>query len=122
MLYISLLYIVALYAGLVSTIQQSESFMHIHKPLSFWISFPFRCRFNPWVGKIPRSRKWQPTLVFLPGESHGRRSLVGYSPRGHKEQDTTERLSSFSHVNFLKYKRMKMKVKVKPLSLRLHGL
>ena len=34
--------------------------------------------------------KWQPTPVFLPGESHGRRSLVGYSPRGHKESDTTE--------------------------------
>ena len=37
-------------------------------------------------------RKWQPTPVFLPGESHGRRSLVGYSPRGRKESDTTERL------------------------------
>ena len=36
--------------------------------------------FNPWVGKIPWSRAWQPTLVFLPGESHGQRSLVGFSP------------------------------------------
>ena len=35
-------------------------------------------------------RQWQPTPVLLPGESHGRRSLVGYSPRGHKESDTTE--------------------------------
>ena len=35
-------------------------------------------------------RKWQSTTVFLPGESHGRRSLVGYSPRGCKELDTTE--------------------------------
>ena len=34
--------------------------------------------FDPWVGKIPWRRKWQPTPVFLPGESHGRRSLVGY--------------------------------------------
>ena len=51
-----------------------------------------RPRFNPWVGKIPRRRKWQSTPVFLPGESHGRRSLVGYSPRGRKELDTTERL------------------------------
>ena len=34
-----------------------------------------RCRFSPWVGKIPWRRKWQPTPVFLPGESHGRRSL-----------------------------------------------
>ena len=36
-------------------------------------------------GKIPWRRKWQPTPVFLPGESHGQRSLVGYSPQGHKE-------------------------------------
>ena len=35
--------------------------------------------FNSWVGKIPWSRKWQPTLVFLPGKSHGQRSLAGYS-------------------------------------------
>ena len=48
-----------------------------------------------WVRSLDwedRRRKWQPTAVFLPGESHGRRSLVGYSPRGHKESDTTERL------------------------------
>ena len=37
-------------------------------------------------------RKWQPTPVLLPGKSDGRRSLVGYSLRGHKESDTTERL------------------------------
>ena len=48
--------------------------------------------FDPWVGKIPWRRKWQSTLGLLPGKSHGQRSLVGYSPRGHKEQDTTERL------------------------------
>ena len=42
--------------------------------------------------EIPWRRKWQSTPVFLPGESHGRRSLVGYSPRGRKESDTTERL------------------------------
>ena len=35
-------------------------------------------------------RKWQPTPVFLPGESHGQRILVGYNPWGHKELDTTE--------------------------------
>ena len=39
-------------------------------------------------------RKWQPTPVFLPGKSHGQRSLAGYSPRGRKESDTTERLST----------------------------
>ena len=46
--------------------------------------------FYPWVGKAPWRRAWQPTLVFLPGESHGQRSLVGYSPQGHTESDTTE--------------------------------
>ena len=35
-------------------------------------------------------RKWQPALVFLPGESHGQRNLVGYSPCAHRESDTTE--------------------------------
>ena len=48
--------------------------------------------FNPWVRKIPRRRKWQPALVRLPGKSHGWRSLVGYSTRGHKESDMTESL------------------------------
>ena len=37
-------------------------------------------------------RKWQPTPVLLPGQSHGWRSLVGYSPWGHTESDTTEQL------------------------------
>ena len=43
-----------------------------------------RLRFNPWVGKIPWRGKWQPTLVLLPGKSHGQRSLVGYLLWGHK--------------------------------------
>jgi len=38
------------------------------------------CRFDPWVRKIPWRRKWQPTPVFLPGESHEQRSLAGYGP------------------------------------------
>ena len=38
----------------------------------------------------PRRRKWQPTPIVLPGESHGQRSLVGYSPQSCKESDTTE--------------------------------
>ena len=45
---------------------------------------------DPWVGKIPRRRKWHPTPAFLPGKSRGQRSLVGYSPWGCKESDTTE--------------------------------
>ena len=49
-----------------------------------------RCRFDSWVRKIPWRRKWQAIPVFLPEESHGQRSLVGYSPKDRKESDTTE--------------------------------
>ena len=48
--------------------------------------------FDPWVEKIPWRRKWQPTPVFLPGESHGQRSLAGYSPWDHEVSDMTEGL------------------------------
>ena len=44
----------------------------------------------PWIGKIPWRREWLPTPVFLPGESHGQRSLMGYNPWAHKESDMTE--------------------------------
>ena len=43
-----------------------------------------RYRFNPWVRKMPWTRKWQPTPVLLPGESHGQGNLAGYSPQGRK--------------------------------------
>ena len=49
-----------------------------------------RCGFNPWVGEIPWRRKWQPAPVFLPGQFHGQRILVGYSPWDHNESDKTE--------------------------------
>ena len=58
-----------------------------------------RCEFDHWVQKIPQRRKWQPTTVFLPGKSHGQRSLVGYSPWGCKTRlsnwTTPPLLSSF---------------------------
>ena len=54
--------------------------------------------FDSWVGKIPWRRRLQPTLVFLPGEPRGRRSLVSCSPPGRRESDTTERL----HFHFQK--------------------
>ena len=64
-----------------------------------------RCGFNPWVGKIPWRREWLLTPVFLPGEFHGQRSLVGYSPWGCKEADTTEGLtfSFFDLVMWLEF-------------------
>ena len=43
-----------------------------------------RHEFDPWVGKIPWRRAWQPTPVFLPGKFHGQMSLAGYSPRGQR--------------------------------------
>ena len=47
-------------------------------------------RFDPRVGKIPCSRKWQAAPVLLPGKSHGQRSLVDYSPQSFKELDMTK--------------------------------
>ena len=45
---------------------------------------------NPWVGRIIWRNKWQPTLIFLLGKSHGKRSLMGYGPWSRKESDMTE--------------------------------
>ena len=62
------------------------------------------------VGKVHWRRKWQPIPVLLPGKSHGQRSLVGYSPWGHQESDTTERahamcLSSMENIRSRSIKR-----------------
>ena len=60
-----------------------------------------RRRFSLWVRKIPWRRKWQPTLVFLPGRFRELRSLVGYSPWGLRESDMTGQLSSIiQHIVF----------------------
>ena len=67
-----------------------------------WWSICLQCgrpRFDPWVGKIPWRRKWQPTPVLLPGKSHGWRILVGYSSWDCKESDMTERL----HFHYLSF-------------------
>ena len=58
-----------------------------------------RCKYGPWVGKIPWRSKWQRTPVFLPGQSHGERSLVVYSSWGCKESDMAERLSTHTHMH-----------------------
>ena len=62
-----------------------------------------------WVRKIFWRRKWQPTPVLLPGESHGWRNLVGNSPWGHKESDLTERL----HFPFFLLKILIVRIKPK---------
>ena len=55
---------------------------------------------HPWVWKIPWSRKWQPTPAFLPGESHGQKSLAGYSPWGRRVRHdwATERTHTHRHI------------------------
>ena len=55
--------------------------------------------FFPGLGRFPWRRAWQPTSVFLPGESHGQRCLAGYSPWDHKKLDMTERLSTVLEWN-----------------------
>ena len=68
--------------------------------LPWWVSvkeFACQCRrhgFNPWVGKIPWRKEWEPSPVLLSGEFHGQRSLAGYSPWDHKESDTTQQLNN----------------------------
>ena len=51
------------------------------------------------MGSIPWRRNWELTPVYLPGKSHGQRSLVGYSPWGHREPDMTYQLNSKSNVH-----------------------
>ena len=58
-----------------------------------------RCGFDPWVGKIPWRRPWQPILVFFSGESHGQKSLVDYSSQGCKELDMTEHACIYNTIS-----------------------
>ena len=55
-----------------------------------------KCGFNPWVWKIPWRRPWQRTPLFLPGDSHGQRSLAGYGPLDHTALETIERLTHYT--------------------------
>ena len=63
-----------------------------------------RCEFNPWVGKIPWSRKRQPTPVFMPGKVHGQRSLVDYSPWDRRKSDMTEHACMYMYSIMLSVK------------------
>ena len=78
---------------------QGSKFLFLFRGLSLvaqMVKVCLQCgspRFDPWVEKIPWRREWLPTPLFLPGEFHGQRNLVGYSTWGRKELDTTERLT-----------------------------
>ena len=82
---------------------RKELFTAAFQGLPWWLRWSSVCLqcgrlgFDPWVGKIPWRRKQQPTPVLLPGKFQGQRSLVGYSPWGHKESKPTERLHSLTH-------------------------
>ena len=85
------------YIYILHTRARARTHTHTHTHgLPWWLRrsrVGLQCRrpgFDPWVGKTPWRREWQPTPVFVPGKSHGPRSLVGYSPWGRKESDTTE--------------------------------
>ena len=62
-----------------------------------------RHELDPWVGKIPWRRAWQPIPLFVPEESHGQKSLVGYSPLNHKESDTTE-VTQHTHIQLFQHR------------------
>ena len=94
-------------------------YTHMHIYIHIYMGFPggsmiikepsYQCSrdgFDPWMGKVPWRRKWQSIPVFLPGESHGQRSLVSYSPWGHKESDMTEWLKwqqKYTHTHTRRY-------------------
>ena len=87
--------------------QNQLHFCILKQGLPWWHSLQYgRSGFDPWVGKIPWRRAWQPTAVFLPGEFHGQRSLGGYRPWSLKESDTTKQAQHIlkqacDHLNYL---------------------
>ena len=79
--------------------QQSQRSFLIHRSFFLCLDYaglyPYQCRrhgFHPWIGTIPWRRKWLHISVFLPGKSHGQRSLVGYGPWGYIELDMTQQV------------------------------
>ena len=105
------LYILGIHS--LSDLSFASMFYHSVKCFHPWwlrgLSVSLQCGrpgFDPWIRKIPWRRKWQPTPVFLPGESHGWRSLEGCSPQGHKESDMTEQFHFLSFFFFLSFSRL----------------
>ena len=113
---VTILYLVGWPKSSFSKSLENSKFCPIKKKnypgLPWWLSCKeVTCQFrkwglNPWVGKIPQKRKWQPTLVFLPRKSHGQRKLVDYSQWGHKrvrynlvtKQTTTNYIHMYTNI------------------------
>ena len=95
--------------ALMDDVERWYLYRNVSKPSRYLMSPPRlpqwnsrrhkRPGFDPWVWKSPWRRAWQPTPVFLPGESHGQRSLVGYSPWSCKELDTTDWLHAHVYAH-----------------------
>ena len=68
----------------------AQTIKHLPAVQEIWV--------HPWVREDSRSRKWQPTPVDLPGESHGQRSLEGYSAWGHKSQTRLAHAHAHTHT------------------------
>ena len=85
--------------------ETSLAFAHAHPSWCSLVAQTVKCLclqcgrpgFDPWVRKILWRGKWQPTPVLLPGKSHGRRSMIGYSPWGRRESDKIEWLHFTLH-------------------------
>ena len=80
-----------------ATNTHTHTHTHTHTCTMEYYSAIKKNEIMPFLAKRKWRRKWQPTPVFLPGKSHGLRILVGYSPWGLKESDTTERF----HFHFI---------------------
>ena len=93
MLFVYIAYQLLMYINTLISLSSRAS------PMALWKRNCLQCMrhrrhgFDPWVGKIPWRRKWQPTPAFLPEKPHGRRRLAGYSLWGHIESDMTEWLN-----------------------------
>ena len=85
-------------SGVVAELPRWRSWYRIHLPVQETETWGF----DPWVGKIPWRRAWQPTPLFLPLETHGQGSLASYNPWGCKESDTTE-VSEYAHTHMRMY-------------------
>ena len=88
----------------IPNLESKSSYMNIYffffRGTTLFVQFFSICqRFNPWVRKTLWRRKWQPTPVFLPGESQGWMSLVDYNPWGCKESDVAEQTNTQKHTH-----------------------
>ena len=89
--------------NIVTWIKFSHSHPFWASQVAWWVKNPpavqesRRCGFDPWVGKVPWRKAWQPTPVILRGEFHGQRILEGYSPWGHRSWTFLKQLST-AHV------------------------